>query len=331
MQSTNLKSSALPIIATLIISLSGCASKINIDPSERSVDCSNYTASEGSTHDRSIVVKREHDDTWLRVLAFGSAEQRYEPTFQYGKDCTINVLRDVKSIVGVSRSRNVVMLRNGEQITIGSYQDPNGKQLSPYNKDRFEIIALSPRGGVETYTVLPFGNLYGLKVLDKPLQGIDKRALELWTEEQLKDSAIKARERLEREERIAQSKAEDNARKEAQARLARDIAMEKFANPGNIGKPICMAGQLEYTVPRINVFGQQVNVEKSEAGMIVGYFEGISDDMSRVKIRIKGWSTDAGRLHFSDANSWPKMRGISSKPGSIEYHDTRYWGFCTIN
>lgn len=318
--------------------LSACSS-VNVDPDNRSLDCSQYVSKSDDVNKLINIVTTGGES--LNIVAIGSARQPQKINFKYSKGCYIDLARDVSRIVRIDDSKQEVLLNNGQAIEIGTYDSQWGLKATPYNKSPWSVIVETSLGQVDYHSksIDPFNDLLTLTVIKEPVKSSSLDALlKLKLKEQEAYELKIKREVYEREQRKlnrekerkkAQEAEQSRRAKEAQQeRQKRERAKEKVSRNDNIGRKICKDGTLEYSrYSGYAVLGQPQYVNTREQGQIQGYIEGFSQDGYRVKFRASGWATKTGKLKFNPTHA-PVFEKFSTQQGTVHWDDVKDWFLC---
>lgn len=107
----------------------------------------------------------------------------------------------------------------------------------------------------------------------------------------------------------------------------------------SIGRQYCSDGELSYS-GRICSGGLCMDQERTEPGQLLAFLEGVSEDASRIRLRIANWATDTGRLrgHATSTINFthkPNPLGLGSTftqradPGLVFWSSPHSWYPCS--
>lgn len=119
---------------------------VNIDPNERNIQCDQFTSNHDNETSRIIKITTNEGEQ-LSIIAIGSARAPQSITFKYGKNCYIDVYRDVDQIVRINENQQKVTLRNGKVIKIGTFDIAKNDTLYYKSNHSYDLrweVAFSP-------------------------------------------------------------------------------------------------------------------------------------------------------------------------------------------
>jgi hypothetical protein len=319
----------------------GACSSVNVDPRKRDVDCAKFK-SNGSSENRSLNIVTTEAKS-LSVVAIGytlePARQPQNMGFWYGKECFINLLRDVSTIERIDDDKQKVTLRNGEVIEIGTYES-KGTLGIPYNPSIWKILIPTPNGvGYFSEPINPFRNMAKLTVLNQPVSDVHLQSLAAFNlkeeaarqEEQkqffheLEQKKLKREEEQRRSELARLAQEEETARQEEQKR---EWSRMMISKQENIGRTVCKDGVLNYSYNTgYVIYGNVMYEQHTEPGQLQGFLEGFSQDGNRIQFRVYRTANPSGRLKFNPSEP-PMIAGFRAEPGAIYWDDVKDWFLC---
>lgn len=179
MDRTNKKMIRVLLVIMLAAWLSACA---DVTPLTRNVNCDDFTSKDNIGTKRSIEMLTTDGDT-IHVLGVGPKYMELPFSIHHGKNCDIDVFRDVVRIEKYYDSQ-YVRLRNGKVIVIepfkvkdewaNPYVKEKYREITPYFQQSYAFLVKKENGQVGYYrkALNPFKDVVRMTVSDKPVEQI---------------------------------------------------------------------------------------------------------------------------------------------------------------